>query len=598
MGVATSYGRLRFGDVDGVSCWELDAVPHVMMRVRRIFPRADATRRGPLLLKDTPEVAVDLEWLLDRFPMRTGDATRQYLEERAETARETERRVADILGGAPPVFDGELLEPARPARVYQQQAADVAFVTGQVVIVDDVGLGKTMTAQLMLQHPETLPALFVTLTHLPKQMLGELGKTFPTLTGHILRAGEPYDPFDGTSVRGPVPQVLFTSYSKLARWQDVLAGRVRTVIYDEVQELRRVGPSLDRPSYRYTAATHIARKAQWRVGLTATPVYNYADEIHTVFDVVAPDSLGTRAEFLREWSGTSKGNNAVIRDAGPLGQYLRDQGLMLRRTRTDVGRELTEPVQVEQPVDTDHDAIAKAVEEIAGIAQLVLSTNEADARDRFKAAGELDWKLRHATGVAKAPYVAAFVRLLLESEQRVVLYGWHRDVYAVWLAALRDYAPALYTGSESVSRKADSVQRFLDDDDPCRVLILSLRSGAGLDGLQQAASVCVFGELDWSPGVHEQCIGRLWRDGQDGTVVAYYMVSDDGADPLMIEALGVKQSQAEAIRNPDKALVGRVVDPDRLRTLAAQVLERAKSTPAVDPHQPALPRLTLVQDSR
>jgi hypothetical protein len=43
--------------------------------------------------------------------------------------------------------------------------------------------------------------------------------------------------------------------------------------------------------------------------------------------------------------------------------------------------------------------------------------------------GDFDWKMRQATGIAKAPYVAEFVKLLLESEQKVVLFGWHRDVY-------------------------------------------------------------------------------------------------------------------------------------------------------------------------
>ena len=43
---------------------------------------------------------------------------------------------------------------------------------------------------------------------------------------------------------------------------------------------------------------------------------------------------------------------------------------------------------------------------------------------------------------------------------------------------------------------------FIDGD--ARVLMMSLRSGAGLDGLQEVSHTAVFGELDWSPGVHRQ----------------------------------------------------------------------------------------------
>ncbi len=45
--------------------------------------------------------------------------------------------------------------------------------------------------------------------------------------------------------------------------------------------------------------------------------------------------------------------------------------------------------------------------------------------------------------MAKAKHVAAFVRMLLESGQPVLLAGWHREVYAVWLDALKDFAPVM-----------------------------------------------------------------------------------------------------------------------------------------------------------
>jgi hypothetical protein len=47
------------------------------------------------------------------------------------------------------------------------------------------------------------------------------------------------------------PDVLIIPYSKLRGWGDHLAGRVRTVIFDEVQELRR-------PTAKYEAAARVA----------------------------------------------------------------------------------------------------------------------------------------------------------------------------------------------------------------------------------------------------------------------------------------------------------------------------------------------------
>jgi hypothetical protein len=42
------------------------------------------------------------------------------------------------------------------------------------------------------------------------------------------------------------------------------------------------------------------------------------------------------------------------------------------------------------------------------------------------------------------------VRIMVEGGEPVVLVGWHRDVYDIWLE-LRDLKPAMYTGSESAA---------------------------------------------------------------------------------------------------------------------------------------------------
>jgi SNF2 family DNA or RNA helicase len=154
-----------------------------------------------------------------------------------------------------------------------------------------------------------------------------------------------------------------------------------------------------------------------------------------------------------------------------------------------------------------------------------------------------------------------------------VLCGWHREVYSIWLAKLKDLAPVLYTGSETPAEKVQAKETFVRGDSP--ILILSLRSGAGLNGLQEAASSIVFGELDWSPGVHEQCIGRLQRDGQKSPIAAYFLIADDGADPVIAEALGLKREQIEGIRDPHRDLIEKLdVSGDRARRLAEYYLQR------------------------
>jgi CO dehydrogenase/acetyl-CoA synthase gamma subunit (corrinoid Fe-S protein) len=69
--------------------------------------------------------------------------------------------------------------------------------------------------------------------------------------------------------------------------------------------------------------------------------------------------------------------------------------------------------------------------------------------ERGQAARELDIQARRITGLAKARYVAAYVRILIKSGTPVLLAGWHRDVYDVWLDELAEFNPVMYTGSET-----------------------------------------------------------------------------------------------------------------------------------------------------
>jgi SNF2 family DNA or RNA helicase len=568
-----TYGTLHWAsDPLGIAYFGLQVVPHVAIKAKRLFPRVEQERAGLIKMLDTPEVAADLTWFTNRYPLEMTTAVRDRLELRAGEHRDYMASIEDLLAGRRTL--DEFPPPARPAREYQQIAADLAYLTGGLLLGDEVGLGKTQSALMLLRDPTTLPALLVVPTHLPKQWLRELNTVLPHLRGHIITKSTPVvrtatgtKPYDTADA-----DVLVMSYSKLAGWRDVLTGRIKTIIFDEVQELRHDG------TYKYGAAAAIADAADRRMGLSATPIYNYGGEAYAIFEVLKPGVLGTRAEFFREWGGSVRSTGqVVVRDPGALGEYLRDQGLLLRRTRADVGRELPAPTEVVMEIPSDTDATDRVQGDIIALAEKVL---HGDKTERFTASGQIDMLLRKATGVDKAPHVAEFARFLLESEAKIVLFGWHRDVYSIWLRRLADFDPVMYTGSESPAQKDAAVRRFTDDPD-CRIFICSLRSGAGLNGLQDVASVAVFGELDWSPAMHHQAIGRLARDGQEGQVVAYYLVSEVGSDPVISGVLEDKRQQAEPFMAGDDGRLFTATNDagDRAKQLAKAILAHHAKEP-------------------
>lgn len=548
-----TFGKVRL--VRGK--WLIECEPHVMIRLKRTFEKMHRMPDGAAVLEDTPENARELEWFLERFPMVV-DEDMVYLGSRAEQHRRLADEVASITANG---FVPREFALAIPAREYQRIAAELAARTGRLLCADDLGLGKTVTAICALADIRRRPALVVTMTHLPRQWERELARFLPAASVHILKKGEPY-PID------PWPDVVISNYHKLNRWADVLKGQVKSVVFDEVQELRRAG------SDKYQAAQRIAIAAEMRIGLSGTPIYNYGGEMHAIMDVLAPDALGSWNEFAREWcSDYADRTKAVVKEPRALGTFLREQGLMLRRTKADVGRELPPFTKVPHTIDVDVEEINKIAGPAMDLARLILKQGGMERGEKMRASEELTWRLRQATGLAKAVFVADFVRLLVENGERVLLVGWHHEVYKIWCERLADLKPVKYTGEESTKQKDAAKAAFVSGDS--QVLVMSLRAGAGLDGLQDVCTTVVHGELDWSPQVHDQVDGRVYRDGQTKPVFAYYLVADSGSDPVVADVLGLKRSQSDGVRDPTADLIAASqTDPARVRRLAEEYIRQ------------------------
>jgi SNF2 family DNA or RNA helicase len=577
--VIKTFGELKYAGKK----WVLSCEPHVQVRLKRVFERADKREHKALSFADTLENARELAWFFERYPMAMDAKTRARLHERASEHIQRENDVAMILGEGYVPREFKLAIQPRP---YQRVAAELYLRRGHLLLADDVGLGKTCSAICTLADPATLPALVVTLTHLPPQWRNELARFAPQLRVHILKKATPYEITESRKSRRAkeagegelfpdgcyFPDVIVTSYSKLiGGWATELSGRVKSVIFDECQELRHMGTA------RHAAASHIAEGARYVMGLSATPIYNGGGEMYSVMQCIEPGALGTAHEFTREWcSGSADGMNepvekGKIADPRAFGAWLRDQGIMLRRTRAEVGRELPELTRVAHHIDVDLAHIEKVERGAAELARVILQQGGMGI-DKMRSSEELDWKLRQATGVAKAGFVADFVKLLVESGEKVVLYGWHHDVYNLWKERLADLKPAFYTGEQSTTQKVEARRRFVEGETP--VLIMSLRAGAGLDGLQGVCRNVVFGELDWSPMVHEQAIGRVHRDGQAEQVMAYFLVAEAGSDPIVADVLGLKKSQIRGILDLEAQIEHVDAAGQRMKKLARALLER------------------------
>lgn len=545
-----TYGALSLvGDT-----WIMGGLePHVTIKLKALFEQIPKGFGGPYRFVHTPARCADLAWFESRYPMQMSAEDRAALvagvAKNTAVAAEVERIKSEAY--EPPLFAG--LRDGQEVREHQARAASMLERVQGLLVGDEVGEGKTYTTGACCLLSGALPAIVVCLPHLKKQWAEKL-RAFTTLSVRVLEGTKPKV--------APPADVTIIGYSQLTGWADVLETTdIGLIAFDEMQELRR-GEAAEKGK----AALRLAHRARLKLGLTATPIYNYGDEIWQVMRYLRPDVLGYQQDFLREWCTPLGNGKSKVRDPKALGTYLRDANAFIRKTKDRQGR----PNVIVQPVRHDAWQLA-SIEDVAR--DLAWTARHGTFTQRGEATRELDMKVRRATGMAKAPHVAKVAAMMALAGEPLILFGWHRDVYDIWLRDLAPFKPAMFTGSETTAAKEEAKRRFLEGETD--ILIMSLRSGAGIDGLQARASTVVFGELDWSPGIHHQCIGRLDREGQrcyPDPVTAVYLVAEDGADPPIMEVLGVKASQASRIVDPSLGVQASASDGAKLQGLIERYL--------------------------
>ncbi|MCE5342010.1 MAG: DEAD/DEAH box helicase, partial [Eubacteriales bacterium] len=309
----------------------------------------------------------------------------------------------------------------------------------------------------------------------------------------------------------------------------------RYVVFDEIQELRHSGTE------KYSAASLLAEQAERVVGLSGTPIYNRGAEIWNVVNTLDFHFLGDYESFTREWCYGY--GNQIVAKPEVLGEYLRAEGILLRRTKQDVLFDLPPKRRLVMTIDSDDTLYRKLMLPITDKLTQLKHDPELNAAQRALLSMEVEQGERQATGLAKSPYVAQFVRALLDGGEKVLLFAHHHQVMDTYRRELHTFSPAFITGRETGAQKEQSVERFMAGrTDLC---CLSLRAASGLN-LQRATCV-VFGELDWSPAVHSQAEDRAHRMGQTDSILCYYLVSQGGSDQDIQDALGLKVSQFVAL---------------------------------------------------
>lgn len=539
----------------GMLQWHVYAHTEVASRMQYLEPglisKATSIVQGVdlLVLSHTAAACKLLQWFMQRYTYEISEEDLDEMTRAVEAGHARDQRL--VAFEATKTADPPLcLLTEYDLYDYQKEPVNMALAVRSFLLADDLGAGKTEMGLAVSALPDALPALILAPGGLMRQWGERIDKFIPGMTWTILNGTTPY----------PVKPVDYyiTAYTRVQGWLDwMLAMEFKTLVLDEVHRLRR--PESMRHKSTLSVSKDVKARDGYCLGLSASPVFNYADDIYHVLNVISPGCLGSHTDFLKAWTNGSVRARSISNPKG-LGESLRKQGLLMRRTREELGHTVGKCIIDVVTIDASLEELQKFEQEAIKLATTAVMGSFTEAGE---AAREFSTKLRKATGRAKAPAAAEFIVNLLENgREKVLVAAHHHDVYDMLASALAEegYTVVFHTGRESESQKHANKKAFIEDDS-VRVMVLSIEGVEGLDGLQDVCYTGVIVEPTWAPAQHAQFFGRLDRQRQTKPVYGYFLMVEDGSDPPMRDLLGLKKQMRDGIVD--------MVDPGAQQTVVA-----------------------------
>lgn len=475
-----------------------------------------------------------------------------------------------------PGFDTLLAVPALRFTPfdYQLQAAQAALrrMRGRAILADEVGLGKTIEAGIVLTELRTrglaTRTLVVTPAGLVEQWREELERKFALPTVIARRDG--WDGGRDGGDGGPHRPVVLASLAAARREplrSALVADQWDAVVIDEAHRVR--GPR--------TASGKLARelRSRYLLLLTATPVENRLQDLYELVSLVAPGLLGTAAQFrARHGSGSADPARQPPKNAAALRQRTRE--VMIRHRRSEVALMLPQRLAETVPV-TPHPAEAALYADLAArirqqgrdaapatrlalrsLARLAGSSPAAAA----PALAKIGWRdlAARAESLAGSGKVELLCRLLgphLERGEKVLVFTGFRHTLEslAGQVAAAGVAAATYHGSLPRAQKEAAIARFRDE-----VPVLLSTESAGEGRNLQFCHVMINVDLPWNPMQIEQRVGRLHRVGQEHDVIITNLVAKGTIEQRVLRVLEAKINLFELVVGELDLILGRLDD--------------------------------------
>jgi superfamily II DNA or RNA helicase len=443
---------------------------------------------------------------------------------------------------------------------------------GRALLADEVGLGKTIEAGMVLKEYMlrglVKRALILTPASLVSQWQEELQSKFDlafTSTDSPLYHQNPERFWRDTP--------LILASLQLARMPKNFAALTAQgfdlVIVDEAHYLR------NRRTLNWKLVNSLQKK--FILLLSATPVQNNLLELYNLITVLKPGLLKTEAQFKQEY--VKRGNARLPINSEKLRELLRE--VMIRNTRSlaDVNlpkryaTTLVVPPSEEEALlyaqlsqfVRNHYRRAEAIDawslgvlqEEAGSSPFAVRATLEQLLASRQWTAEIETRLRELWALAQNIKTSEKGRRLLElvrgSQAKIMVFTkyLHTLEYLRELLHEAGVAHTVYRGELSSAEKDRAIALFRDAVN----VLLATESGGEGRNLQFANTLINF-DLPWNPMRIEQRIGRLHRIGQTQDVYVFNLCLQGSLEDYMLRVLDHKINMFELVIGEIDTILG------------------------------------------
>ena len=470
---------------------------------------------------------------------------------------------------------------------YQEETARKVMKTfrGRAILADEVGLGKTVEAGLILKEYMlrglVRTALILTPSSLMNQWQEELQNKFAI---PVASTNEPRFRQDPERFWNEPLVLASLQTAKLKRHFEAVTSRsYDMVIVDEAHHLK------NRTTLNWKLVNNV--KKSFLLMLTATPVQNNLEELFNLVTLLQPGHLKTLRAFKEEFM--TRGNPTDPRNREKLRQLLKE--VMVRNTRSVTQLHLpprfalTVRVNPTSAEEAFYRAISAFVREQtagngSGISRFTLRRLLETAGSSHLAAlrmlkkmpadgktgmtGEVATMTRLGAQIQASAKAQKVMELLkASSDQKVLFVNTLATLeHLQRLMTAQNIPHVVFQGGLTPAQKQGVMDRFRDG---CPVL---LSTGMGGEGFNlQFCHVMINFDLPWNPMEIEQRIGRLHRIGQTSEVQVFNFCAAGSIEDHILEVLDRKINMFELVVGEIDMILGRLLGEEEFSDLVYDI---------------------------